>query len=336
MSGRLPENVQFIGDKRQMLDKQQLSFQFYTPPETIARPFLKWAGGKTQLLGKITECLPTELSEDAIDSYIEPFIGGGATFFYIIQNYAINKSYISDRNEELVLAYRTIQQRVGDLIDLLQSIERDYFCKSPQEQKSFFYQVRSEFNQERSAINFASTDSESVRRTAQLIFLNRTCFNGLFRVNSSGGFNVPFGSYQNPMICDAENLRAVSRVLQQTQICHGDFESCEQHVNSTSFVYFDPPYRPISRTASFNSYSMQIFDDAEQERLAGFFRKLDEKGAKLMLSNSDPHNEDSGDDFFIDLFSGFNVQKVLAKRNINSNGSRRGEITELLITNYAS
>ena len=307
-----------------------------------AKPFLKWAGGKTQLLGQIAEWLPDELAQGGIDRYIEPFMGGGAVFLYVVQNHCTPESYLADCNEELVLAYKTVQQRVEEVIPLLRSIEQEYSGMTPAQQKACFYKVRSQFNQQRSQIDFPSTGSghrscigaESVKRTAQLIFLNRTCFNGLFRVNAKGEFNVPFGSYTNPLLCDAENLRALSAVLHSTRILHGDFTLCEPYVNARTFVYFDPPYRPISRSASFNSYSRQPFDDAAQARLAEFYRALDAKGAKLMLSNSDPHNENLADDFFEQLFSGFHIRKVFAKRNINSNGARRGAITELLITNY--
>ena len=299
-----------------------------------AKPFLKWAGGKRQLLAQIVASLPDELAQGGIDRYIEPFLGGGAVFLHIAQNYSIAESYLVDRNEELALAYQSVQQRVEEVIAALDSMKRVYAGMSPAQQKSYFYAVRSQFNAERSQIDFSCPSPQSVKRTAQLIFLNRTCFNGLFRVNAKGEFNVPFGSYTNPLICDADNLRVVSALLGDTCILHGDFTLCEPYVGPRTFVYFDPPYRPFSRSASFNSYSKQPFDDAAQARLAKFYRALDAKGAKLMLSNSDPHNENLADDFFEQIFSGFHIRKVFAKRNINSNGARRGAITELLITNY--
>lgn len=300
----------------------------------VAKPFLKWAGGKTQLLGQIAECLPVEIAQGGIDRYIEPFMGGAAVFLYLVQKHSIAENYVADGNEELALAYKTVQQRVEEVIALLRSIEQAYYGMTPAQQKARFYAVRSQFNEERSQIDFSGAGAESAKRTAQLIFLNRTCFNGLFRVNARGGFNVPFGGYMHPLICDAENLRTVSAVLRRTRILHGDFTICEPYVDARTFVYFDPPYRPISRSASFNSYSRQPFDDAAQARLAEFYRALDGKGAKLMLSNSDPHNENLADNFFEELFSGFHIRRVLARRNINSNGARRGAITELLITNY--
>lgn len=301
---------------------------------TAARPFLKWAGGKTQLLPQIAASLPAELAQGGIERYIEPFLGGGALFLYVSRNYPIGESYLADRNEELTLAYQSVQQRMEEVIAALEALACAYAGLSPAQQKSHFYAVRAQFNAERSQTDFSCPNAHSARRTAQLIFLNRTCFNGLFRVNAKGEFNVPFGAYTNPLICDADNLAAVSAALRQTHILHGDFTVCEPYVNARAFVYFDPPYRPISPTASFNSYARQPFDDEAQTRLAAFYRALDGKGAKLMLSNSDPHNENPADDFFERLFAGFHIRKVQAKRNINSNGARRGAITELLITNY--
>ncbi len=269
-----------------------------------------------------------------IERYVEPFIGGGAAFFHIVQTYPIKQCFISDQNEELVLAYKTIRECVEELIECLSSIERYYFSLTMEEQQVYFYNIRTQFNDARININYAQVNLESVQRTAQLIFMNRTCFNGLFRVNTNGEFNVPFGSYKNPTICDVENLQAVSKLLKQTEIHFGDFEVCREFINHKTFVYFDPPYRPISKTASFNSYAKQSFDDNSQARLAQFLRELHQTGAKLMLSNSDPHNENPDDDFFEVLYQDFNINKVMAKRQINSNGTGRGEITELLVTNY--
>jgi DNA adenine methylase len=192
------------------------------------------------------------------------------------------------------------------------------------------------FNETRDGIDF-ETDRPSlaaVKRTAQLIFLNRTCYNGLFRVNSKGAFNVPHGSYKKPVICDEDNLNAVAEVLQRATILLGDFETCRKYVHAGTFAYFDPPYRPLNKTSSFTSYAVKPFDDAEHVRLANLYKSLHQSGAKLMLSNSDPHNEDPGDDFFDALYAGFNIYRVQANRMINSKPEGRGPITELLITNY--
>lgn len=301
---------------------------------TTAKPVLKWAGGKGQLLDTIANYLPKEIKAGEINRYVEPFIGGGALFFFVAQNYAINEFYISDVNDELIVLYTTIQKYPNELIKLLDYIEKNYHAQSPEEQKDFFYNVREKYNNERSEVDFSNFSAKWIDRAAQIIFLNRTCFNGLFRVNSKGGFNVPFGDYKNPRICDRDNLLAVSEILKKTVIKYGDFTKCEDYVDENTFVYFDPPYRPLSKTASFNSYSKLEFGDEEQKRLATFYRELDERGAKLMLSNSDPKNTNSEDDFFDELYNGFDIKRVKASRAINSNGTKRGQITELIIINY--
>ena len=301
---------------------------------TKAKPFLKWAGGKGQLLEQITSYFPAGLERGAVKCYVEPFVGGGAMFFHIAQQFTIEEFFLADVNEELVLAYTTLQRDVEGLIDALSAMQGRYRSLSLAAQKDMFYEVRSEFNESRSAISFASYNSSWIRRTAQIIFLNRTCFNGLFRVNSKAQYNVPFGRYVNPMICQEENLRGVAGVLQRAQIRYGDFTACAEYVDNTTFVYFDPPYRPISKSASFTSYARQEFNDAEQLRLASFYRQLHNTGAKLMLSNSDPKNKDRNDHFFEEAYRGFRIERVKATRNINSNGQKRGAIAELLIMNY--
>ena len=313
------------------------SLQPSLPMEGIgpyARPFLKWAGGKTQLIEQIVEYLPKNLCDGRIRKYAEPFIGGGAIFFYIAQKYPISEFYICDRNKELVLAYRTIKEHVEDVIDSLQVLQSEYFGIDPARREEYFYLKRDTYNAGIHKSDTARDHGDDALHTALLIFLNRTCFNGLFRVNSKGKFNVPFGYYSNPAICDANNLRNVAHILQRAIVDSGDFEKSETFVDSRTFSYFDPPYRPISKTASFTSYSKDVFDDLEQERLARYFRKLDMAGAKLMLSNSDPQNIDPDDDFFLRLYDGFTIRKLVARRAINSNGAKRGSVTELLITNY--
>jgi DNA adenine methylase len=213
-------------------------------------------------------------------------------------------------------------------------MERKYHRLSPNRQKEYFYAIRFQLNENRPSIDFNKYSEDWIERTAQIIFLNRTCFNGLFRVNSKGEFNVPFGKYKNPLICSEDNLQAVSELLHRTEIRLGDFSDCESFVNSETFVYFDPPYRPISKTASFTSYSKYDFDEAAQLRLASFYRLLHRKGARLMLSNSDPKNEDPKDHFFEDAYKGFRIQRVTANRMINCNADKRGKIFELLILNY--
>ena len=308
----------------------QLKFKSYE-----VKPFLKWAGGKSQLLSQFQELYPSALRAGRIDRYIEPFIGGGAAFFDIARNFDIENFILVDINVELILAYLVIQRLQKKLIELLREFAANYLPLSKKERKAFFYSVRENFNKSRFQFDYDRYSDTWVVRAAQLMFMNRTCFNGLFRMNSKGKFNVPHGRYKNPRILDAENILNVSDILKRAEIQQGDFTKCEEWITDNSFVYFDPPYRPLSKTANFTSYSKYNFDDEEQIRLAQFFKKLDEKyGAFLMLSNSDPTNEDSDDDFFEKLYGDYNIRRVSANRMINSNAKRRGQITELLITNY--
>lgn len=219
------------------------------------KPFLKWAGGKTQLLEQMTGYFPPELKSGATKRYIEPFLGSGAAFFYITQNYQVEKFVISDTNQELILTYLTIQQCVEPLIDYLAELEQSYHKLGGEVQQKFFYTVRSEFNHHRLHTDYAKPN---VERTAQFIFLNRTCYNGLFRVNAKGGFNVPFGSYKNPQICFPQTLRDDASILQNAEIYHGDFTICRPFVDQDTFVYFDPPYRPISQTSSFTGLGLVV------------------------------------------------------------------------------
>lgn len=303
-------------------------------PSQPAQPFLKWAGGKSQLLTQIEPSFPRELKEGLIKRYIEPFVGGGAVFLYLASAYPISEYFICDVNPELILAYQTIQKNVEELIIILKEIQATYLALSEEDRKEYFYQIRSNYNQQRKQINFDYYSRDWVKRTSQLIFLNRTCFNGLFRVNSKGEFNVPFGRYKKPRICDEENLISLAQVLAKTYIRRGDFSKCQKFVNEESFVYFDPPYRPISKTSNFSAYSAQIFKDQDQLRLRDFFQLLDRQGAKVMLSNSDPKNEDPNDTFFEEAYQGYQIKRVQARRNINSEGKKRGKINELLIMNY--
>jgi DNA adenine methylase len=312
----------------------QTSTRNVTEDQEKARPFLKWAGGKGQLLGQIGRHLPPGMEEGRLAKYAEPFIGGGAVFFLIANDFDVREFFISDMNEDLVLAYRTVQQQVENLIERLEEIKRQYLQLDRVRRQEYFYEARRSFNQRRASSLCSASAQDEALHVARLIFLNRTCFNGLYRVNSRGDFNVPFGNYRNPRICDEENLRSVSRSLQNAEIHFGDFTACKRFVDEKTFVYLDPPYRPISKTASFNSFYKFPFDDDEQRRLALFYQELGCAGAKLMLSNSDPRNENPQDSFFEELYAGFSIHKVLASRRINSNGAKRGPITELLITNY--
>ncbi|NJO07443.1 MAG: DNA adenine methylase [Chloroflexaceae bacterium] len=301
---------------------------------TKPRPFLKWAGGKTRLLEQLARHLPREMKQGRIRRYIEPFVGGGAMLFYMASVYQVPELVICDVNDELTLCYRTLRDDVEAVIDCLDELHRRYHAAAPAEREQMFYAIREQFNATRPQIDFRHFSPVWIERTAQIIFLNHTCFNGLFRLNSRGDFNVPFGKYKNPGIYDTENLHAVSHVLQDTTIISGHFTVSEQFVTPDSFVYFDPPYRPISKTSSFTSYSKLDFNDEDQRQLAHFFRRLHTTGAKLMLSNSDPKNTNPEDDFFEVLYDGFHIHRVLAARAINARGDKRGEISELVITNY--
>ncbi len=303
-------------------------------PVPDARPFLKWAGGKTQLLREFSKRFPPGLKSGKIKNYIEPFVGGGAVFFYLNQRFSFEHCTICDANEELILTYRVIKRSVKKLIGELEALEAGYLSKNNQRREAFYYSVRDSFNRNKPAINYERYSGDWIERAAQIIFLNRTCYNGLFRVNRKGQFNVPFGRYANPEILYEDNLKDVATLLKTTRILSGDFTQCRGIVDKKTFMYLDPPYRPLNGTASFTSYSKQGFSDRDQARLADFFRKLDATGAKLMLSNSDPRNEDPSDTFLEDLFAGYRIERVPAKRIINCNGARRGAINELVITNY--
>jgi len=295
----------------------------------FAKPFLKWAGGKTQLLAQIGARLPFEITTGQIDKYVEPFVGGGAVFFYLAQRYSsIKHFYLYDINEDLIRCYNAIKDNFDAIVAELQILQSAFLAKrTSYSRKQLFLSVRKEFNLEKvSHFGFATA--------AKLIFLNKTCYNGLYRVNRKGEFNVPFGDYKNPTICDEDNLFNVSRILQKAEIICGDFESSEKNITKKTFVYFDPPYRPLSTTASFTSYSKDNFTDHDQICLAKFCKRVDHKGAKFLLSNSDPKNEDPTDHFFENHYKDFEIEKVKAIRAINCKASGRGQINELLITNY--
>ncbi len=292
----------------------------------MAKPFIKWAGGKAQLLAEINNAIPENLKFSEF-TYIEPFAGGGAVLFWILQKYPnIKKAIINDINTDLTNSYETIKQNVEELISLLKNWEKEYHSLKDKsdEKKEYYYSKRKLFN---------SRISDKTMQTALFIFLNRTCFNGLYRVNRKNEFNVPIGSYKKPMICDEDNLIAVSKVLQKVTILNGDFEETLEYAKGDTLFYFDPPYKPISDTSSFNSYAKDDFDDKEQIRLAKFCEKIDVLGYQWILSNSDVKGKNPDDNFFDELYNKFNIKRVLARRNINSNPNRRGILTELLITN---
>jgi DNA adenine methylase len=295
----------------------------------MAKPFLKWAGGKRQLISEIEARLPPNINE--ISTYVEPFIGGGALLFHMLENYEFEQVHISDINPELVLCYRQIKSSVNDVILSLEKLV-DAFPLTTEDKSDYFYQIRDLWN---SNLDIESmTDKERSMRVAQMIFLNKTCFNGLFRLNRSGKFNVPTGRYKKPSFPSHESLREVHLALQGVTIHHGSFVECLNWIDADSFVYFDPPYRPLSKTSSFISYSKGDFNDDNQVELASLIKDLDKEKAKFLLSNSDPKNTVTDDEFFDELYSDFQIDRVFARRAINSNPDRRGKISELLIRNY--
>ncbi len=294
---------------------------------TIAKPFVKWAGGKTQLISTIQQSIPKELASTSF-TYIEPFVGGGAVLFWMLNKYPnLKKVVINDINEDLINTYRTIAAKPKELIKVLSKMQKEYHQleKDKETQKLYYYTKRELYNK-RSA--------NKVMQAGLFIFLNRTCFNGLYRVNASNGFNVPMGSYKKPMICDVENIMAVSKALKKVEILCGDFEQTLTHATKNTFFYFDPPYKPLHQTASFTAYAKGDFNDDEQIRLGNFCKQLDASGHKWILSNSDVKDKVSNNTFFDDLFAPFKITRVKAKRIINANPDKRGELNELLITNY--
>lgn len=298
---------------------------------SIAKPVLKWAGGKGQLLSQINQHLPVKLQLGVITTYIEPFFGGGAVFFDLINTYHFERVFLFDINPELIILYSVIKNNVEQLIIELRKIQEEYY--SVTNQKEYYYNIRTEYNMLDKNINANQYSLSFIRRSALTIFLNRTCFNGLFRVNSKNQFNVPLGSYKNPRILDEENLYNVSGVLQSAVIMQADFATTLEYADKNTFIYYDPPYRPIRKSSSFNAYTMNGFNDNEQIRLHNIFVAAHAKGALQMLSNSDPTNYTS-DSFFDTLYHPFHIYRIMAKRVINAKSNGRNAIRELLITNY--
>lgn len=299
-----------------------------------AKPFFKWVGGKSQLLPIFNKLYPAELKQKKIKHYYEPFVGGGAVFFDVAQKYEIESAYLYDINDELILTYKVIQRNVARLIEFLARFGKQYLKLSQEKRKVYFYDMRTNFNLQRFNIDYNKYSENWIPRAAQIIFLNKTCFNGLFRFNSKGEFNTPIGKYENPKILDKKNLLNVSKLLEIAQIKKADFTEVKNDIKSSSFVYFDPPYRPISKTSNFTSYNKINFKDDEQIKLASLFNELNEMDILQMLSNSDPKNIVPEDNFFDLIYKEYNIIRVPARRMINSNATKRNEINEILVTNY--
>lgn len=293
-----------------------------------AKPFVKWVGGKTQLIDDIQKSLPADLRNKHDLTYVEPFVGGGAVLFWILQEYSnITKAVINDINAELICTYRVIRDDVESLITELSRIQSEYIPLDSEQRKEYFLKKRSLFN---------SKNKSEVETASLFIFLNRTCFNGLYRVNSKGEFNVPHGKYSNPKICDEVTLRADSALLKNVEILCGDFAQTGKYAGNNVLYYFDPPYRPLTDTSAFTSYTTDGFDDAEQTRLRDFCDEIARNKSLFVASNSDPKNVDGEDKFFDKLYEMFSIKRVSAARMINSKGDGRGAISEIMITNVAN
>lgn len=292
-----------------------------------AKPFLKWAGGKSQLLKEIEKYYP--FKEEGMVKYAEPFVGGGAVLFDILNKYDLEEAYICDINNELINAYKTITEQVEPLIYLLSEYQETFIPLETEERKIYYYKKRKRFNE----LIAQKNENIDVEKAAIMIFLNKTCFNGLYRVNRRGAFNVPMGSYRNPLICDAKNLMEISKKLHHITIHCGDYRDSYEFIDKNTFVYFDPPYRPITKTSSFTAYAEGAFDDREQIALAQYVDLVSKKGAKVVVSNSDPKNVNNDDSFFDDIYSQHKISRVATTRMINSDAGSRGKISELLISN---
>ncbi|MEI2582991.1 DNA adenine methylase [Scytonema sp. PRP1] len=272
--------------------------------QNLPRPFLKWAGGKGRLIQQYIPYFPSYFK-----NYYEPFLGGGSVFFYLQERQA-PKAFLTDINAELITTYRCVRDHVEELIYLLKEHET-------QHSKDYYYSIRT------------TIESTELKKAARLIYLNKTCFNGLYRENSKGEFNVPMGRYKKPNICDLSNLRLASVALQSAEIERRGFEKVLSSAsNSEDFVYFDPPYYPVSTTSNFTSYSRYAFNENEQYRLRDVFVELAQRGVQVMLSNSDTS-------FIRNLYKDFHIHTILAGRAINSNAKKRGKINELLVTSYS-
>jgi len=293
-----------------------------------ARPFVKWAGGKGQLLDVLKSNLPEGIGAK-ITKYAEPFVGGGALLFALLSEFSFEEIYICDNNKELINAYSVIKDCCEELIKELSEMQSQYYsCSGIEEKETYYYEQRDRYNA------LSLNDDTFIEKAALFIFLNKTCFNGLYRVNRKGSYNVPFGKHSTPTICDAENLMKISDAIQKVIMRSCDYHDVLNFADENTFVYIDPPYRPLNATSGFTSYTEDQFNDQNQIELAEMYKALSNMGSKVMLSNSDPHNVDETDNFFDALYADFTILRVQASRIINSKASSRGKIKELLIKNY--
>lgn len=269
----------------------------------IAKPFLKWAGGKTQLITQIENALPTEIKKEKF-TYIEPFVGSGAILFWMLSKFPkLEHAVINDINTDLINTYKIISSKPKELISILFDFQNEYHAIDREEEakKEYYYKKRDLFNTR-------ATDKST--HAALFIFLNRTCFNGLYRVNKSNFYNVPMGGYKTPTICDDNNILAVNEVLKRVEILSGDFENTLDYTSHNTIFYFDPPYKPLNETSNFNSYAKDEFNDAEQIRLRDFCSNLNILGHKWILSNSDVKGKNTNEDFFDEIYGSYFIERV--------------------------
>ena len=300
-----------------------------------AKPFLRWAGGKSQLLNTIEDNFPQKIKEDQyIEKYFELFVGGGSLYFYLRSKYDMGRAYICDINPDLILAYKVIQNDHKKLIDSLSYMQDEYILMTQEEKKNFYLDIKSRFNNSMKDFDYKHYDNNHIVRASQLIFLNKTCFNGLYRVNKKGEFNVAFGKKDKPSICDIRTIKNVNRALKNTYIINGNYDVLEDLIDENSLVYLDPPYRPLPTKPDTVKYSKFNFDDKEQVKLSNFCKKNSEKGANIIISNSNPKSVDPNDTFFDNIYNGFKIEEVKAKRMINPDKENRHNFNELLIKNY--
>ena len=287
-----------------------------------AKPFIKWVGGKTQLIDQLETLLPADFDKWENVTYIEPFVGGGAMLFYMLQTHSnIKSAIINDINPDLTTCYKVVRDFPQELVDSLKEIQKEYYSlQSEESRKNYYLKMRDEFN---------TKQLNPIRNTTLFFFLNRTCFNGLYRVNKSGLFNVPFGRYETPTICDANTIFADSELLKNVKILTGDYQQTLAYAEGKTLFYFDPPYRPLNNTSSFNDYTKEAFNDLAQRRLKEFCDQVEAAGHKFMLSNSD-----CKDMFFDDLYLPYIIDRVWAARSVNANPNKRGNLQEIVVHNY--
>jgi len=293
----------------------------------VAKPFVKWAGGKVNLLKVLESQLPVDFSEKESITYIEPFVGGGSMLFHMLNNHPnISRVFINDINKDLIRCYQLVKEDPDSLINELSSLESKYNkCKTELTRKAYYYKVREKYNH-----GNLSDDAKA----AYLIFLNKTCFNGLYRVNYNGEFNVPYGIYRNQTICNREIITADHDLLQKVEICCGSYERFEPEIGpGYCFMYLDPPYRSVKGASNFRKYSEYKFEDQEQIGLKAFVDRYSNAGCQIMLSNSDSENDD-GTSFFSELYEGYTCDIIVAPRYINSFSAKKKKQTEVLIKNY--